>query len=131
MSNRADRRRVMREEGKKSQALLNSYTREKRMAGLIQNGITPEDVKRSYREGFVDGAKESTMPMFKAVYAALCLALHEIHGFGAKRCMDVLAEVQERLLWALGHEELIDDVFRDIGLTIRFEDEWPVVEEKK
>ena len=74
MSNRADRRRVMREEGKKSQALLNSYSREKRMAGLIQNGITPEDVKRSYREGFVDGAKESTMPMFKA-FASLGLLI--------------------------------------------------------
>lgn len=57
---------------------------------LIKNGITPEDLQANYDKGWADGFSKAGEPVIQACYAAVCLALNDLHGFGQKRCADVL-----------------------------------------
>ena len=95
------------------------------ITSMERNGITIEDVNRAANEGYQQGialAQETTM---KACYAAMCLALKERHGFGTKRCMDMLNAVDEKIIYALTSEELIDQVFTDLKIEINFNETMP------
>lgn len=108
------------EEERRRRAAQSQY-----ITSMERNGITIEDVNRAANEGYQQGialAQEATM---KACYAAMCLALKEIHGFGAKRCMEMLNAVDEKIVYSLTSEELIEQVFKDLGITINFKDEIP------
>lgn len=108
------------EEERRRRAAQSQY-----ITSMERNGITIEDVNRAANEGYQHGialAQEATM---KACYAAMCLALKECHGFGAKRCMEMLNAVDEKIVYSLTSEELIEQVFRDLGITINFKDEMP------
>lgn len=61
----------------------------------------------------------------KSCYAAMCLALHELYGFGSKRCMQMLNAVDEKVVYALTTQELIDQVFSDLEIEINFNEEMP------
>lgn len=69
--------------------------------------------------------------MVKSCYAAICLALHELHGFGKKRCRDVLNCVDAKLLETLTSAEAIDEVWRTIGLEINFSEPFDRITEKE
>jgi len=120
MSNRADRRRMMREETKRNRALIADYSKQQRIAGLIQNGITPEDLEKSFEEGRKIGFTDASEAILKAAYAGICLALNERFGFGKKRVYDALAAVDEKVVFALGQNELVDEVLRRFDITIDF-----------
>ena len=64
---RADRRRLMREQLKKSQDLKEKYDQNTLMERLTQNGISPNDLKTSYKEGFDEGLKVAARPILPAV----------------------------------------------------------------
>jgi hypothetical protein len=59
-------------------------TIEERKEKLMRNGITPEDLKRSYENGYRHGFAEASPATFKIIYAAVCLVLNKMHGFGMK-----------------------------------------------
>lgn len=108
------------EEERRRRAAQSQY-----ITNIERNGITIEDVNRAANEGYQQGialAQEATM---KACYAAMCLALKELHGFGTKRCMAVLNAVDEKIVYALTSEELINQVFRDLEIEINFKEEMP------
>lgn len=96
---------------------------------LSQNGITPDDLKREYDKGFDEGFRRAAEPVIRSIYAATCLALRELYGFGSKRCMDVLRRLDQKILFTLDGHELVDQVFRDIGLTINFKEPFDRIEE--
>ena len=52
-------------------------TIEQRKERLVKNGITPEDLKRAYDNGFKQGFAEASPSTFKIIYAAVCLVLNE------------------------------------------------------
>ena len=54
MSNRADRRRKARAQTNRNAALIAGYTRQQRIAGLIQNGITEKDLADEYDVEYLD-----------------------------------------------------------------------------
>lgn len=81
MSNRAMRRAAMRTQTQKSQALIASYTKQQRIAGLIQNGISPKDLEQSYEEGRQEGFKQAGVSIIRTCYAAICIALHDEFDF--------------------------------------------------
>ena len=122
MSNRADRRRMMREMTGKNKALVASYNREQRIAGLVQNGITPEDLKNEYARGVEDGEKEAGLTIVKACYAGICIALHDEFGFGSKRCYKAIRAVDEKVQYALTHYELVDEVLKKTGLILELDE---------
>ena len=97
----------------------------KYISNMERNGITIEDVNRAANEGYQQGIALATEATMKSCYAAMCLALHELHGFGSKRCMAMLNAVDEKVVYALTSEELIEQVFKDLEIEINFHEEMP------
>jgi len=88
---------------------------------IQKNGITLEDVKRAEEKSYAQGVQAGIENTMKTCYAAICLALNELHGFGTKRCKDVLNAVDEKVVMALTSDEAVDEVYRRMGLVIRFD----------
>jgi len=89
---------------------------------INRNGITLDDVKKAEDESYQRGVNVGIENTMRTCYAAICLALHELHGFGKERCAKVLNNVDERITMALTSEEAIREVYNEIGLTIEFRD---------
>lgn len=106
----------------KKQPAYKHLTIEERKDALVKNGITVADLEENYNKGYDEGFKIASGPVIKTCYAAVCLALNELHGFGRKRCYDVLQSVDDKILTSLTSMEIIDDVFQKIGLEIDFND---------
>ncbi len=90
------------------------------MDALVKNGITIKDLEENYNKGYEAGFAVASGPVIKTCYAAVCLALNELHGFGMKRCKDVLNLVDEKILFSLTSMETIEEVWQKIGLQIDF-----------
>ena len=56
----------------------------------------------------------------KTVFAAICLTLHELHGFGKERCSRVLNDVYDKLQFTLTSQDAIQEVYDTVGLEISF-----------
>ena len=89
-------------------------------ARIAKNGITIEDMKRAEDESYKLGARAGIENTMKTCYAAICLALHEMYGFGTKRCKAVLNAVDEKVTYSLSSAEAIQEVFDTMGLEIKF-----------
>lgn len=126
--NRAERRAAKKQAPKKK-PIFHNLTKQERIERVCQDGITIDDLKRNYDDGFMAGYKLAGEDTIKACYAALCLALHEIHGFGEKRCYRVLCAADNALCYRLTGDELIQDVFNKIGLRINFNDPFERIQE--
>lgn len=87
---------------------------------INRNGITIEDLKMAEENGYRSGIQAGIENTMKTCYAAICMALNELHGFGTKRCKDVLNAVDEKIAMALTGEDAIQEVYERIGLTINF-----------
>lgn len=87
---------------------------------ISRNGITLDDVKMAEDQAYRRGVQVGIENSMKTCYAAICLALNELHGFGSKRCRDVLNAVDEKATMALSSEDVIDEVFRRMKLKLNF-----------
>ena len=99
------------------------------MDKLQRNGITVEDLKANYDKGWHDGFKEAAEPVVKGCFAAICLALNDLHGFGTKRCMDVLNKVDEHLTYTLATDEAIEEVWKRMRLKLEFKEPFDRIKE--
>lgn len=98
---------------------------------FVQQGISPDDLVVEYRKGYNAGWREAGEPIVRGCYAAICLALNEMHGFGCKRCKDVLNKVDQVMLYTLTSEEAIQEVWDKIGLKLTFSETFDRVSEAK
>lgn len=131
MANRAQRRAMMRSQTEKNKALVASYRKEERIAGLLRNGITPEDLRREFETGRRIGFEEAGVPIVKSCYAGICLALQEEFGFGQDECFRAVKAVDEKVTWALGHQELVAEVLEKTGIELRLDEALERVEKKE
>lgn len=92
------------------------------MAALIKNGITPEDLKKEYDAGFEAGFREASAPMVRSMYAAVLLAAHELYGFGKKRGVRLLNRIDRIITDVLTSTELMEQVYKDIGVEMDFDE---------
>ena len=92
---------------------------------IQKNGITIEDLRNAEKQGQQDGYVAGKIETLRLCYAAVCLALHELHGFGTKRCKDVLNLIDEKVSYALTSDESIKEVMDTIGLEISFNESIP------
>jgi hypothetical protein len=113
---------MMRAETNRNERLIAEYGHQKRIAGLIQNGITPEDVRKEYERGERDGFREATMTITKSCYAAIVLALKDEFEFDDEQCYKALLAVDHRILYSIEHFELAEEVLAKTGLEIQMED---------
>lgn len=96
---------------------------------MVKNGITLEDLNREFDKGFTASFKQSTEPVIRGCYASICLALNELHGFGQKRCADVLRAVDQHLLETLSSTEAIEEVWERMGLRLEFKEAFDRIQE--
>ena len=96
---------------------------------LSQNGITPEDLEKNYDLGYSKGFSDASTPAVKGCYAAVCLALKELHGFGRDECKAVLEAMDQHILMSLSSMEAIDEVWEELGLRIEFEEAFDRIQE--
>lgn len=105
---------------------LSPEERQKRMADnetfqrISRNGITLEDMHKAETEAYNNGIVAGKDATIRTCFAAICLALHEQHGFGKDRCAKVLNNVYDKMVFSLTSEEAIQEVYEKIGLEIRF-----------
>lgn len=131
MSNRAQRRAIMRNQTNKSQQLLANYSKQQRMARLVQNGITPKDLEEEFQRGREIGFKEEAEPIIKSCYAGICIALHDEFGFGENRCFRAIKAVDEKIIWALNHQELVEETLKKTGLTLQLDEPFERVQKAR
>ena len=122
--NRSERRRAKKQKPAYLRKSPQEITKQ-----LIQNGITVKDLEENYAIGFTAGFRQAGEPVVKGCFAAICLALHEAHGFGAKRCYDILRRVDQHLLTTLSSDEAIEDVYKQIGLKLDFNEPFDRVQQ--
>lgn len=132
-SSRELRRMAEREQGRerRMQAIdafwkLPPEVRAQRMADneafqrISKNGITIDDVHQAEENAYSKGVEVGKNAAVETCFAAICLSLHELHGFGCDECSQVLNDTYERLCYALNSQEAIQEVYDKIGLEIRF-----------
>lgn len=90
---------------------------------ISKNGITIEDMHRAEEDAYSKGVKDGKDGAVRTCFAAICLTLHELHGFGKERCSRVLNDVYDKLQFALTSQDAIQEVYDSIGLEIRFSDD--------
>lgn len=96
---------------------------------LIQNGITLKDLEDNYNKGWSDGFKKAAEPVIQACYAAICLALNDVLGYGQKRCARILSAVDSHMMYSLTSKEAIDEVYKRMKLKIEFKETFDRVQE--
>lgn len=87
---------------------------------ISRNGITLEDMHKAEEEAYKNGVRAGKDATIRTCFAAICLALHELHGFGKEECSAVLNATYDKMVFALTSEEAIQEVYDTIGLTISF-----------
>ena len=90
---------------------------------IQRNGITIEDLYRSENEAYAKGIKTGKEGTVRTCFAAICMTLHDMYGFGKDRCAKVLNDVYEKLTMALTSDDAIQEVYDTIGLEIHFSDD--------
>lgn len=121
-------RKERRAEIKKTPSYLRE-SKEELTKRLIKNGITVKDLRNEWDRGYNAGFKEAAEPVIRGCYAAICLALNDLHGFGQKRCADVLRALDEHLTMSLTSKEAIDEVYKRMGLRIDFKEPFDRIQE--
>ena len=122
--NREQRRKAKKRAPRKTPA-YRRMTIEERKDALVKNGITPKDLEEQYARGRDDGIETT----FKTVYAAACLVLHELEGYGAKRCKRFLQRLDDTVINAFTSAETIDEVWQKIGLELEFHESFDRIQE--
>lgn len=97
-------------------------TKEQRIAELIKNGITPDDLANEWRDGFQAGWAEATPGIIKTVYASVALALHERLHYGQKRICDFLRAMDQHVIYTMSSQEAIDEVLAKAGVEMDFKE---------
>jgi len=115
MANRAQRRAQ-----KKATPSYLRYSKQELEKKLLRNGITEKDLEVAYNKGREEGFKASAEPVLRSCYAAVCLALHDLYGYGQKRCVDVVNKMDEHITYSLNSMELVEEVFDKLNITLAF-----------
>lgn len=122
-------RRAAKQSAPKKKPVGHNLTTEEKKARLLKNGITPEDLKTAYSEGYQQGVKDVAEPTIKAVYAAVCLAMHKNWGYGRKRCTRLLRDIDEQVAATIASDEIIQEVWDKMHLELCFDAPFDRIEE--
>ena len=90
---------------------------------IEQNGITIDDLMRAENDAYANGANDGRDATFRKIFAAICLTLHEKHGFDADQCSEVLNDVYDRAVYALNTQDIIQEAFDAVGVSLAFDAE--------
>lgn len=122
-----------RQQRRKAQKQIPKYrrgmTHEDRVKALMKNGISPEDLEKAYHDGWKAGWLEGGQNTLKACYAAFICSLKQHYRFGRVRCKRALVTADELVMTTLGHDEMIERAWKEVGLQLNFDAPFERVEE--
>ena len=127
--NRQQRRAQEKKNRSKKVPSYKKMTKEQRKEALVKNGITIADLEKEYEVGFEAGFNAASPSVIKTIYAAVALAANDLHGFGKKRTKELLKAIDDYVVDTLTSEEIINDVWKRIGLRLDFDDPIDLVKE--
>ena len=120
--NREQRRKAL----KDTPAYRRGASAEDLIRRMSKNGITPQEYDRARQkereEGWHEGYQQGCEETIKMAYAAFCLALNDVYGFGQKRCLEALLRADSILTTSLHSSETIQEVWDKMGLELEFSD---------
>lgn len=111
MANRA-KRRSERKQAPKWEKMSHDQV----MRCLTKNGITLKDLEWNYRQGLRAGIDGT----YEICFAAVCLALNDLHGFGSLRCQRVCERMQYYIINSLTTADMVHDAYKRMKLTFDF-----------
>ena len=97
---------------------------------IEHNGITARDLDEAREQGRQEGFKQAAEPIIKCCYAGIILELHDEFGFGENRAFRAIKAVDEKIIWALNHSELCDEVLEKVGLELCLDEPFDRVQKK-
>ncbi len=112
------------------QSLIRDYRTGAKIAGMIQNGIRPEDLDAKFEEGRAYGYREAALPMFKTCIAAACLMLHETFGMDEDQIFTGAGVLGNKILYCLENQNLVDEVMEKTGIQIDMDDSLEVIQRR-
>lgn len=89
---------------------------EARMAALVKNGITPDDLNEARQEGYTMGCNSAVTQC----YAAFCLAAEETLGLDSEAVIRLLRAADEKVIYAFDTVQMCEDVFDRLGFRFDF-----------
>jgi len=98
---------------------------------IEHNGITAQDLDDAREAGRQEGFKQAAEPIIKCCYAGIILALHDEFSFGENRAYRAIKAVDEKIIWALNHSELCDEVLEKTGLELMLDEPFDRVQKKE
>lgn len=122
--NRAQRRKQQKAIPKHRRGL----TREDRIKALLKNGISPDDLKKSFDDGWKAGWLAGAENMLETIYAAVIMSLKEHYGFGPIRCERALRTADQNVVTCIDKTELIEKAWESVGLRLNFENPFDRIE---
>mgnify|MGYP003305624409 CR=1 FL=1 len=111
MANRAHRRAERKQKPK-----WEKMTQDQLMKHLTKNGITLQDLENNYQQGLHAGIDGT----YQICFAAVCLALNDLHGFGSLRCHRVCERMQHYIINSLTTADAVREVYKRMKLTFDF-----------
>lgn len=111
MSNRAKRRSERKQAPK-----WEKMSQDQVMRRLTKNGITPKELEWNYRQGLRAGIDGT----YEICFAAVVLALNDLHGFGRSRCQKVCERMQYYIINSLTTADMVRDAYKRMKLTFDF-----------
>lgn len=127
--NRAQRRKQEKLNRSKKIPAYKKMTKEQRIAELVKNGITADDLDREWEAGYKEGFNQASPSIVKTIYAAIALAAKEELKFGIKRTKKLLEAIDNHVCDTLTSAEIIEEVWEKIGLKLDFDDPMDLVKE--
>lgn len=85
---------------------------------MEKNGITQEDLKAEYERGYASARRDLTVFYIHMFYSAIAISLHKLFGFGEKRIVRVLQDVQETMAWEICTDDIIERCREETGIDI-------------
>ena len=115
------RKAIARGQINRTQQLLRDAVMAETKERLMRNGITVEDLENAEQTGYRHGYEAASWEAIKCSYAGIALALEE-EGMTRNDIIRLLRAVDSKVCYALGEDELIDEVFRRLEFQIAFKD---------
>lgn len=115
--NRAERRRAEREKSKGFSPV----------SPVIRDAVTRAIIDKRNRD---EAILMASGPILKSVYAAVITLLSDEYGFDHDQCLDFLEKLEDKTLYCIENQDILDEAFEKTGIRIHFNEGINRIEEE-
>ncbi len=125
--NRQQRREQMREERrealkiplhKRQKMMADAEARARLLTQLVQNGITPEDLKQEYDKGYKAAQRQLSNYYMRFFYAATAIATHRLYKHGRERVLRTIEAVHQIMTEEITTTDILQRCIEETGIDL-------------